>query len=171
MSTSLNFNLFGNVLHRKQKSQRRISDPRIIYDGALCDNIMSGSHFVLTKQLQLRWSMNRRAVSVFSASMTKLEAWVSTKTQRTLAFHILVSSFFSWCEEYNLLLPLLRNCCSLIDPFVFWRFYKVLFESIPLFWIRINFKGVQSQEIYHFETWNLFSHQFWFDKLRFQPPK
>ena len=42
--------------------------------------------------------------------------------------------FFSRCEEYNLLLPLLRNSCYLIDPFVFWRFYKVLFESTPLFW-------------------------------------
>ena len=56
MSTSLSFNLFGNVLHRKQTNQRRISDPQIIYDGALYDN---GSHFVLTKQLQLRWWRNR----------------------------------------------------------------------------------------------------------------
>ena len=28
----------------------------------------------------------------------------------------------------------LRNYCSLIDPFVYWCFYKVLFESISLFW-------------------------------------
>ena len=42
--------------------------------------------------------------------------------------------FFSWFEEYNILIPLLRNSCSLIDPFVFWRFYKVLFGSIVLFW-------------------------------------
>ena len=40
---------------------------------------------------------------------------------------------FFQCEEYHLLLPLLRNGCFLIDPFVFWRFYKVLFKSIPLF--------------------------------------
>ena len=45
MSTSLSFNLFGNVLHRKKTNQRRILDLQIIYDGALCDN---GSHFVLT---------------------------------------------------------------------------------------------------------------------------
>ena len=49
---------------QNKKKQRRISDPQIIYDGALCGNIMSGSHFVLTKQLQLRWWMNRRAVSI-----------------------------------------------------------------------------------------------------------
>ena len=38
--------------------------------------------------------------------------------------------FLSRCEEYNLL----RNVYSLIDPFVFWCFCKVLFELIPLFW-------------------------------------
>ena len=38
--------------------------------------------------------------------------------------------FFSLCEDYNFLFPLLWNGCSLIDPFVFWRFYKVLFESV-----------------------------------------
>ena len=54
---------------------------------------------------------------LFSVFMIKLEAWGKTKTQRTQAFHILVPSFFSWCEEYNLLLPLLRNGCTyfLID--------------------------------------------------------
>ena len=29
-------------------------DPQIEYDGVFCDNIMSGSHFVLTKHIQLR---------------------------------------------------------------------------------------------------------------------
>ena len=37
--------------------------------------------------------------------------------------------------------------------------------------IEINCKGVQSPEIFHFETWNLFSHQFWLKKLCFQKPK
>ena len=53
-SALLNFNLFGNVLHRKQTNQRRISDLHIICDGVLCDNIMSESQFVLTKQLHLK---------------------------------------------------------------------------------------------------------------------
>ena len=66
--------------------------------------------------------------------LIKLEAWRRTKIQRTQAFHILVPFFFSWCEKYNFVFPLLRNGCSLIKPFVFWRFYRVLFESIPLFW-------------------------------------
>ena len=163
MSTSLNFNLFGNVLHRKQKSQRRISDPQIIYDGALCDNIMSGSHFVLTKELQLRWCVNRRSPSVCYYFQFPWWNWKHGGGQRRRGLYR--------CEEYNLLLPLLRNCSSLIDPFVFWRFHKVLFESILLRWIQINCKGIQSHEICHFETWNLFNHQFWFEKLRFQPPK
>ena len=42
--------------------------------------------------------------------------------------------FFFRCEEYNLLPPVLRNGCSLVDSFVFQRFYKALFESISLFW-------------------------------------
>ena len=64
MSTSLNLNPFGNVLHRKQANQRWILDIQIIYDGALCDNKMSGIHLVLTKEIQLRLWMNRRATSV-----------------------------------------------------------------------------------------------------------
>ena len=43
MSTLLDLNLFVNALHRKHRNQRQISDPQIIYDEALCDNIMSGS--------------------------------------------------------------------------------------------------------------------------------
>ena len=45
---NLNLLFCWYVLHRKQTNQRRI------YDGALSRNIMSGSHFLLTKQLQLR---------------------------------------------------------------------------------------------------------------------
>ena len=49
-----------------------------------------------------------------SVSMIKLESWRRTKTKRTQAFYKLVPSSFSRCEEYNFLLPLLRNSCSLI---------------------------------------------------------
>ena len=104
---------------KKQTNQRRISDFQIICDGALYDNIMPRSHFVLTKQLR------------FHNEIGTMKGW--TKTQGTQAFHILVPSFFSRCQEYNFL-PLLRNGCSLIDPFVFRHFYKVSFESIALFW-------------------------------------
>ena len=69
-----------------------------------------------------------------SVSKRKLDAWEKTKTQRNQAFHILVLFFFSQCEEYNLLLLLMRNGCCLIDPFAFWRFYKVLHGSIAWFW-------------------------------------
>ena len=87
-----------------------------------------------------------------SVSMIKLVAWGRRKIQRTQVFQMLVPSFFSRYEEYNLLLRLLRNgcTCSLVDPFVFWRYYKVLFESIPL--LRMNCKDVQSPEICNFET-------------------
>ena len=50
MSTSLSFNFFGSVLHRKPANQRRISDPQIIYNGALCD---IRGHFVLTSSSNL----------------------------------------------------------------------------------------------------------------------
>ena len=47
----------------------------------------------------------------------------------------------------NLLFLLSRKVCSLIDPFVYWRFYKVLFETISLFWnIWINFKVVEARK-------------------------
>ena len=52
MSTWLNFNLF-DISHRKKRNHMWILDPQIIYDGAFCDNIISGSYFTLTKQLQL----------------------------------------------------------------------------------------------------------------------
>ena len=93
-----------------------------------------------------------------SVSMIKLESWRRTKTKRTQAFHILVPSFFSRCEEYNFLLPLLRNSCSLIDPFVFWRFYKVLFESIPLFWKYSN-NLQECSKPGNFSFWNTKSFQ------------
>ena len=42
-------------------------------------------------------------------------------------------AFFHFrCDKYNALLPLLRNSFSLIDPIVFCRFYKMIFESIAL---------------------------------------
>ena len=53
-----------NLSHRKKTNQRWILDPQLIYDGALCDNTTSGSHFALTKQLQFRWWRNRKVDSV-----------------------------------------------------------------------------------------------------------
>ena len=57
MLISLNFNLFSCILHRKQTNQSRISDSHIIYDGPLCDNIISGSHYLIDKttQIQMMW--------------------------------------------------------------------------------------------------------------------
>ena len=116
MPNLLNFNLFGNVLHRKQISQWPILDPQIIFDGAICDNML-GSQNVLSKQLQSRRSRNGRSACLLlsSVAMITLEAWRNTKTQRTQVFHILVLSFFSWCNEYTLLPSLLRNVCFLMD--------------------------------------------------------
>ena len=116
MSNLSNFNLFGNVLHRKQTSQWPILDPQIIFDGAICDNML-GSQNVLSKQLQSRRSRNGRSACLLlsSVAMITLEAWRNTKTQRTQVFHILVLSFFSWCNEYTLLPSLLRNVCFLMD--------------------------------------------------------
>ena len=92
------------------------------------------SYWQSSPTLMMEESQSCLCMLISSVSVMKLESWMKTKTKRTQAFHVLVSSFFSRCEENNFLLPLLRNSCSLIDPFVFWRFYKALFESIPLFW-------------------------------------
>ena len=134
--TWLKFDVFGNVSHRK-KNHRRISDPQIIYDEALCDNIISGSHFALTKQLQLRWWRNRKAASVCYYLQFPWENWKHGRREKPGGLKYFpywyLFSFIS-ARENNLLLSLLRNGSSLIYPFVFWRFYKVLFESINLFW-------------------------------------
>ena len=76
-------------------------------------------------------TLNDRIASVCllsSVVIIKLEAL--GRIQTTKAFQILIPSFFFQREEYNLLLPLLINSCSVINPFVYQRFYKVLFESI-----------------------------------------
>ena len=133
MPTRLNFNLF----HRKKTNQRRILDPQIIYDGALCDNIISGSHFALAKQLQRRWWRNRKAASVCYYLQFPWENWKHGRGEKPGGLkHFTYWYLFSFlsARENNLLLSLLRNGSSLIYPFVFWRFYKVLFESVVLFW-------------------------------------
>ena len=67
--------------------------------------------------------------------------------------HIGTLFIFSVQVKKKLLLSLLKSGSSLKYPFAFWRFYKVIFESIVYFGnIRINCKGVQSVEICHFET-------------------
>ena len=121
-------------MHRKQTNQRQILDSQIIYDGALCENIMQEviSYWQSSTNLNDAGIVELPPFAITSVSMITLEAPGRTEAQRTQVFQMLV--LFSRCEEYNLLLPLLRNGCSFIDPFVFWRFYKVLFESIALFW-------------------------------------
>ena len=148
MSNLSNFNLFGNVLHRKQISQWPILDPQIIFDGAICDNML-GSQNVLSKQLQSRRSRNGRSACLLlsSVAMITLEAWRNTKTQRTQVFHILVLSFFSWCKEYNLLPSLLKNVCFLIDHLhtgvpLNWEGRLVIYLQKQLFLSRCSIKKV-----------------------------
>ena len=73
-----------------------------------------------------------------SVSLRKLEAWERRKSRRTTAYHILVLIYFLGESENGLLLSLLKNGSFQIDPFVFWRFYKVLFESKLLLWTYQN---------------------------------
>ena len=138
MSTWLNFNLFDNVSHgKRKKKQRRISDPEIIYDGAPCDSIISRRHFALTKQLQLRWWRNRKAASVCCYLQFPLKNWNYGRGEKPGGpKHFTCWYFISFlrARENNLLLSLVKNGSSLIYPFAFWRFCKVIFESIALFW-------------------------------------
>ena len=142
--------------------------------GLFCDNIISGSHFVLAKQLQLRWRKNRKAASLWYYLQFPWENGKHGRGEKSGGlkhFRYLYLFSFLTARENNLLLSLLRNGSSLMYPFLFWRFYKMLFVSVVLFWRNYNnCKGVQSLEICHFEPWNLFSHQFWFKNPRFQPP-
>ena len=137
MSTWLNFNFFGNVSHRKKITQQNISDPQIIYDGALCDNMTPGSHFALTKQVKLTWWRNRKASSVCSYLQFPWENWKHGRGEKPGGFELFTYWYlisFLCLRKNNLLLSMLRNGSSLIYPFVFWCFYKVIFESIVLFW-------------------------------------
>ena len=101
-----------------ENKQRRISDSQIIYDGALCDN---GSHFVLTKQLQLRWWRNRRAASVCIFSFhDKIGIMEEDKDQENssisytgtfLVFSVRGISFFASSTEKHLFFD--RSICIL----------------------------------------------------------
>ena len=98
-----------------------------------------------------------------SVSMIKLESWRRTKSKRTQAFHILVPSislYISFCFV-----------CS--ETVVLWWIHlysgvstNCYLNQYPYFGnIQITCKSVQSPGIFHFETWNFFSHQFWLRKL------
>ena len=84
MSTSLNFNLFGNVLHRKQTNQKQISDTKIIYDGVLCVN---GSHFGGVVELPLH--------AIIFSCHEKIGSMGEDKDPEDSTFHIMVPFFFS----------------------------------------------------------------------------
>ena len=133
MSTLLSFNLFGNVLHWKQTNHRRISVPKLSMM-ELFVRMEFISYWQNCSSLNDVGIVEMPGMLLSSVSKIKLDAWEKTKTQRNQAFHIVVLFFFSRCEKYNLLLLLLRNGCCLIDPFTFWRFYKVLHQSIAWFW-------------------------------------
>ena len=104
MFTFLNFNLFSNVSLRKKTNQRWIYDPHIIYDGALCDSIMSGSHYVLTEQLQLRWYWNQRPAFVCYCLQFPCWNWKhgGGQTSRGLK-HFIFWYFFSFLKARNII--------------------------------------------------------------------
>ena len=104
MSTWLNFNLFGNVPRRKKT--------QINYDRALCDNIISGSHFALIMQLQFNWWRNRKAASVCFCLQFPWENWKPGRGEKLQGLKhftcwYLISFLGAW--ENNLLLSLLRK--------------------------------------------------------------
>ena len=122
----MSFILFGNVLHRKQTNHRPISVPRF--------SMMTTE---VNPYSQNYSSLNCTDASVCYYLQFPKESSMHGKRQRPREikhFPYWYFFFFSQYEEYNLLLPLLRNGCCLIDPFAFWRFYKVLHGSIAWFW-------------------------------------
>ena len=161
MSTWLNFNLS----HRKKKKPEAISDPQIIYDGALCDNIISGSHFALTKQLQLRWCRNRKAASVCHLLLLlfipheKIGNMGEEKNSEDPSISR-IGTFFLFSVRRKTI-----YCFLCWETVLLWyiRLYSGVSTKCYLNqWyyfgnIRINCKGPQSLEICHFERWNLCS--------------
>ena len=81
-------------------------------------------------------------------------------------------TFFSCCEKYNLLLPLLRNGSSLIDPFVYWRFLQG-FIWINILILEIFEKIVRVSKARKFVVRNMKSFQrpIMIKKTAFQPSK
>ena len=162
-------------LTEKKKHHRQISDLQIIYDGALCDNVISRSHYALAKQLQRRWRRNRKAASVCYSLQFPWENWKHGRGKlvgglQHITYWYLIS--FLGARENSLLLSLLKNGSCLIDPLYSGVCTKRYLNKRSYFGnFRINCNGVQSLEICHSKTWNIFSHQFWFKKLRFQPTK
>ena len=128
---------------------------------------MSWSHYVLRKQLQLRWGMNHRPTSAWYYLQFPWQNWKHWRKQRPRELrHFTCWCLFPFFSTRNIIYGFL--CWELVDPFVYQRFCKVLCKSIS---IQINCKGLQSPEICHFEIWNLLSHQLWLKRQCFQPPK
>ena len=99
-------------LQRKNTCHRQISDPKIIYDGALCGNVISGSHFPLAKELQLRWRRNRKAASVCYHLQFPWENWKHGRGENPgglqhITYWYLI--YFLGERENGLLLSLLKN--------------------------------------------------------------
>ena len=99
-------------LQRKNTHHRQISDPQIIYDGALCGNVISGSHFPLAKQLQLRWRRNRKAASVCYHLQFPWENWKHGRGEKSrglqhITYWYLIS--FLGARENSSLLSLLKS--------------------------------------------------------------
>ena len=135
MSTCLNFNL--SLRKKKQTRGHRATD-HLQWSSLWQYNI--GSNFALTKQLQLRWWRNRKAASVCYYLQFPWKKWKHERGEKPVRFKhfTLIPFFFLSARENNLNFSLLRNSSSLIYPFVFCYFYKVLFESIAIFWKYYN---------------------------------
>ena len=133
MSTSLSANLFGNVLQRKQKQKRgrsltpRSSMAEVFVSMECISYLQTSSNLDDGGIVELPLYLSIFSFHDKTGSMGENKDPENSHISHTGIF------FFSLCEEYNLLLPLLRNGCSLIYQFVFWRSNKVVFESIPFF--------------------------------------
>ena len=124
-------------LTKKKTNQGWIWDQQIIYDGALCGNIISESHFALhwqsSSNLDDEGIVKLPLYAIIFSSVDKIGSMGGEKNPEDSSIsHI--GTFFLFSVRGKIVLSVLGNGSSLIYQFVLWRFCNVFFESVVLFW-------------------------------------
>ena len=144
------------ALHTYKKKQRQISDRQVNYDRALCDTIMSGSHLILAKQLQLRWYRNRELplyITIFCShdkigSMEEEKDLEYTSISHTGTFFLFLvrgMQFIASSAEKQLLFDI-SICILAFLQLVIWinTFILEIFEQIVLYTGNLSFQNMKT---------------------------